>query len=146
MPGESRDPTAIRVVVVHADDVVTALEANERGREAVLRITAPFAGRVRARLHVVQESEPVDDGLGGPAPIRIPPRKLVAEDAPSYPRVDETDPTVADPDGEYDVEVHHDRHAAAVAAWRERVRDHLVEAVELDTAAGPHRVSVAVLG
>ncbi len=54
MPGQSDDPRVIRAVAVHADDVVTALEATERGREAVLRITAPFAGRVRARLHVVQ--------------------------------------------------------------------------------------------
>jgi hypothetical protein len=146
MPGESSDPTVIRVVVVHADDVVTALEATERGGDVVLRITAPFAGRVRARLHAVQATEPADDGLGGPAPIRISPWDLVAEVVPAYPRVDKTDPSVTDSTGEYDMEAHHERHAAAVTAWRKGVRHHIVESVELDTTAGPHRVAVSVLG
>lgn len=146
MPGESDDPTVIRVVAVHADDVVTALEATEQGREAMLRITAPFAGRVRARLHLVQATEPADDGRGGPAPIRIPPRDLVTADAPAYPQVDDTDPSVADSTDEYDVEAHHERHTAAVAAWREHVREHVTDSVALDTTAGPHRVTVSVLG
>ncbi|WP_435152904.1 hypothetical protein [Haladaptatus sp. DFWS20] len=146
MPGESDDPTVIRVVVVHADDVVTALEATERGREAVLRITAPFAGRVRARLHVVQATEPADDGRGGSAPIRIPPRTLVTAEVPPYPQVDDTDPSVRGSTGEYDVEAHHERHTAGVSAWREGVREHIVETAEIETVAGRHRVAVAVLG
>ncbi|WP_049971148.1 hypothetical protein [Haladaptatus cibarius] len=146
MPGESDDPTAIRVVVVHADDVVTALEATERGRETVLRITAPFAGRVRARLHVVQATEPADDGRGGSGPIRIPPRKFVTAEVPPYPQVDDTDPTATDATDEYDVEAHHERHTAAVSAWREGVREHIVEMVEIETVDGAHRVSVSVLG
>lgn len=146
MPGESSDPTVIRVVVVHTNEVVTALEASERGGNVVLRITAPFAGRVRARLHAVQTTEPADDGRGGPAPIRIPPRDLVAEGVPAYPRVDETDPSATDSTGTYDVEAHHERHTATVTAWRDGVRDSVVDSVELDTTAGPHRVAVSVLG
>ncbi|WP_266076160.1 hypothetical protein [Haladaptatus caseinilyticus] len=146
MPGESDDPTVIRVVVIHADDVVTALEATERGREAVLRITAPFAGRVRARLHVVQATEPADDGRGGSAPIRIPPRHLVADEVPPYPQIDDTDPSVAETRSEYDVEAHHERHTAVVSAWRKGVREHIVETVEIETVGGSHRVSVSVLG
>ncbi len=145
MPGESDDPRAIRAVAVHADDVVTALEATERGREAVLRITAPFAGRVRARLHVVQASEPTNDGRGGPGPIRIPPEKLVSADAPSYPQVDDTDPSVGG-SAEYDVEVHHERHAEAIEAWRKAVRECFVDSVELETEVGTHWVTVSVLG
>lgn len=146
MPGESDDPRAIRAVAVHADDVVTALEATERGREAVLRITAPFAGRVRARLHIVQATEPADDGHGGPAPIRIPAQKLVTADAPPYPRVDDTDPSMDDSSTEYDVEAHHERHAAAIDGWREDVRGCFVDSVALATESGPHRVRVSVLG
>ncbi|WP_231183994.1 hypothetical protein [Haladaptatus sp. DYF46] len=146
MPGESNDPTVIRVVVVHADDVATALEASQRGGNVVLRITAPFAGRVRARLHAVQIAEPADDGRGGPAPIHIPPRDLVTEGVPAYPRADDTDPSGTDSAEDYDVETHHERHTAAVTAWRDGIRDSVVDAVELDTTAGPHRVSVSVLG
>jgi hypothetical protein len=146
MPGESSDPTVIRVVVVHVDDVVTALEASERGGNVVLRITAPFAGRVRARLHAVQATEPAEDGRGGPSPIRIPPRNLVTGEVPAYPRVDDTDPSAADSAENYDVETHHERHTAAVTTWRDGVRDSVVDSVELDTTAGPHRVAVSVLG
>ncbi|WP_435318071.1 hypothetical protein [Haloarchaeobius sp. TZWSO28] len=141
MPGESHDPTDIRSIAVHADDVVTALEASQQGREAVLRITAPFAGRVRARIHLVQPAEPADDGGGGPGPIRIPPGRLVAEGAPAYPHAHETEP-----DGEYDVEAHHERHAEELAAWREAVREHFLDSIELDLPTGPHRVDVKVLG
>jgi hypothetical protein len=146
MPSESSDPTVIRIVVVHADDVVTALEASERGGNVVLRITAPFAGRVRARLHAVQTTEPSEDGRGGPAPIRIPPRDLVIEEVPVYPRVDDTDPSATGSAENYDVETHHERHTAAVTTWRDGVRDSVADSVELDTTAGPHRVAVSVLG
>ena len=42
---ESDDPTVIRSLAVTADDVVAALEANERrDAAAVLRVTPPFSG------------------------------------------------------------------------------------------------------
>lgn len=48
----SGDPTDVRAIAVRRDEVVAALEANVR-RDAgtVLRVTPPFAGRMRARLH-----------------------------------------------------------------------------------------------
>ncbi|GAA0258711.1 hypothetical protein [Halobaculum roseum] len=50
---DDSDPAVIRQLAVTADDVLAALEARDRGRrEAVLRITPPFSGRMRARLHV----------------------------------------------------------------------------------------------
>lgn len=48
----SDDPGRIRSIAVHRDDVSTALEATLRSdREVVLRVTPPFSGRMRARLH-----------------------------------------------------------------------------------------------
>ena len=52
---ESEDPTVVRSLAVHADDVVQALETNARADgevEAILRVTPPFSGRMRARLHL----------------------------------------------------------------------------------------------
>ncbi|WP_435360432.1 hypothetical protein [Haloarchaeobius sp. DFWS5] len=145
MPGESDDPTDIRSIAVHADDVLTALEATAQGREVVLRITAPFGGRTRARIHLVQRAEPADDGSGGPGPLHISAQKFVDEAAPAYPHADETEPAAAG-EGEYDVEAHHEAHATVVAEWREAVRGHFVDAVDVDLPSGPHRVDVAILG
>lgn len=134
------DPTGIRSIAVTTDDVVAALEATVRGRrEAVLRVTPPFEGRKRARLHVA--------GTGGEygdeTPIHLDPRRLVADDAPAYPEVDATEDELRAA-GEYSRDAHRERHAEAVAEWRAAVRDHLVETLELDGAA--HRVDVRALG
>lgn len=133
------DPTAIRSVAVTTDDVVTALEATIRGRrDAVLRITPPFEGRKRARLHLA--------GSGGDvASIHLDPRRLVDDDAPAYPEVDATEDELRAAD-EYSPDTHRDRHAEAVAEWRGAVRDHLVETIELETDAGACDVAVHGLG
>src|SRR6056297_3579117 len=54
----SDEPSAIRSVAVTRADVVTALESNLRsdGR-TVLRVTPPFSGRMRARLHEMGTGE-----------------------------------------------------------------------------------------
>lgn len=138
------DPRAVRTIAVTAEDVVAALEANERGRRdgrTVLRITPPFSGRMRARIHVEQGLE-----YGDPAPVHVPPRDLVA-DPPPFPSPDDTEDAIrSDPDAEYTRERHRERHARAVEEWREAVRDSLVEAVDLGLPEGTHRVEVAVLG
>lgn len=140
---ESNDPTDIRSIAVSADDVVSALEASRRtGRNTVLRVTPPFSGRMRARLHVVTRTP-----AGNPAPIHVDPEALVDDDTPAYPTpADTADELRADPSTTYTRERHHDRHADAVAEWRAAVRDHVVDAVTLDTPAGPHDVTVALLG
>ena len=135
------DPTVIRSLAIHASDVVAALEASEQGSQTVLRVTPPFNGRMRARIHRVGP-----DGVGdGPdettGAIHVSPDRLVADSAPAYPRAMDTQP-----EGEYDVDAHHERHVAAVAEWRAAITDHLVDSVELSTDDGPHRVDVAVLG
>ncbi len=140
----SPDPTAIRSLAVGAEDVVTALEAVRRsGQDPVLRVTPPFSGRMRARIHREGAMEYDDE----PAPIHVDPDTLVADSAPSYPTPAETEDALrADPSLEYTRERHRERHAEAVTTWREAIRDHFVDAVTLDTTVGPHEVSVTVLG
>jgi len=137
---ESDDPTAIRSIAVRGDDLAAALEAEMRsGGDAVLRITPPFSGRMRARLHV-----PGEDTYDAPAPIHVSPRELVDE-PPAYPESAETEDALrADPDAEYTRERHRERHRDAVAAWREAVRECVVDEVTLATD-DEHRVAVSVL-
>ncbi|GAB7090320.1 hypothetical protein JCM18237_05910 [Halorubrum luteum] len=152
--GEENDPTRIRSIAVHREDVATALEATIRtDRQVVLRITPPFSGRMRARLHEAtsdtvhegrdegsEDDSEHDDG-NEPDPIHVDPGDLVA-DPPSYPEVDET--AAAFPDA--DVETRYERHADAVDAWREAVRDSLAERVTISIDGTAHEVDVSVLG
>jgi hypothetical protein len=79
--------------------------------------------------------------------VEVDPTALLDPAAPAYPRPADTgDALRADPDAEYTVERHHERHARAVAAWRERVRDHFVDEVVVETPAGERTVDVVVLG
>lgn len=136
-------PRRIRSLAVTRDDVVTALEANQRrDADAVLRVTPPFAGRMRARLHRAG----TEGGYEGDArPIHVPPERLV-RDAPPFPTVDETGDELRASEEPYTRERHRERHEIAVEAWRETVRDALVDRVTLSTADGPHEVSVSYLG
>lgn len=153
MSPESDDPRAITSLAVTADDVVTALEARrQRDRPVVLRVTPPFSGRMRARIHVAETGRPGDSGRGeqsggDPAPIHVDPEALVDGDTPPYPRPAGTEDQLrSDPDVEYTVDRHHERHRERVASWRERVRDHFVSETEIETPDGPVRVDLAMLG
>lgn len=111
------DPTEIHTVAVTVADVVAAVEARDRSRrETVLRITPPFAGRMRARLHVAGTEAEYDE----PAPIHVHPRSFVT-DVPAYPG--------DDPE-----------------RWRSRVADSLKETTTLDTDHGEITVRVVGLG
>lgn len=135
---DGADPTAIVAIAVTADDVVTALEATQRsGRRTVLRVTPPFSGRMRARLHRPGDEESTET-------IHLDPTSLVAE-PPPYPDPDETADRLRAA-GAYSTDRHHDQYAAAVQEWRTAVREALVDTVTLDTDAGPHRVEVTRLG
>lgn len=159
VPVESDDPRDVDVVVVHADDVVTALAATAQGRETVLRVTPPFRRRQRARIHMPGENAgPTPDdaptpepGEGSPpearrvhdrhaggdaAPVSIPAAAFVDDAAPSFPRAPETEPTPA-ASSDYDVDEHFERHEDAVAAWRKIVPEHFRDTVthELDDAS-----------
>lgn len=141
-PVQSDDPTTVRHVVVHLDDVVTALEANARRDEgAVLRVTPPFSGRMRARLHLAGRESEYDD----PAPLHVDPASLVP-DAPPFPDPDDTEDALRSaPDTEYTPERHRLAHADAVERWRKTVRESVTERATVETPAGPHEVEVATL-
>ena len=139
-------PDRIRSIAVHREDVANALEATLRSdRAVVLRVTPPFSGRMRARLHSLGNgtgSSTAPSGSAEGSPIHIDPRDLVAE-TPPYPEVDETASEYPDAD----VETRRERHAEAVAAWRETVRQSVVSSVAVVDGTGTAReVDVTVLG
>jgi len=140
----SDDPTVVRAITVSAADAVAAYESTvQPGRDAVLRLTPPFHGRMRARIHV-----PGDDYGQEPDPVHVAGSALVDEAVvPAYPRADETAEDLrADPDADYSVDAHHERHRDAVEAWRDAVRDAIRDEATLDLDGESHRVSVSVLG
>ena len=139
-------PERIRSIAVHREDVANALEATLRSdREVVLRVTPPFSGRMRARLHSLEET----DGLSAEtvdaeavSPIHIDPRDLVG-DTPAYPEADQTASEYPDAD----VETRREQHAKAVTVWREEIRNSVVSSVAIDGSGGTgHEVNVTVLG
>jgi hypothetical protein len=140
---ESSDPTVVRSIAVTAEDVVSALEMNESSPEhAVLRVTPPFSGRMRARLHVTVEGEYDQQ----PAPLHVDPETLLA-DPPSYPRPADTEDELRnDPEESYTVDRHHERHREAVQEWRDAVAATIRDRAELATDEGDQTVSVTVLG
>jgi hypothetical protein len=138
------DPTVVRAIAVSAEDVVAAFErTRQSGPDAVLRVTPPFHGRMRARSHVPGD----DEYRGDPTPVHVPAACLVDADAvPPYPHADDTgDALRADPAADYSVDAHYDRHRDAVEAWRAAVRDAIRDEVPLDLDGTAHRVDVAVL-
>ncbi|WP_424015156.1 hypothetical protein ACOZ35_03915 [Halorubrum xinjiangense] len=148
--GNDSGPDRFRSIAVHRDDVANALEASLRSdREVVLRATPPFSGRMRARLHALGaggngvdgEDAGSADGSDAPAPLHIDPRDLVA-DAPPYPEPDET----ASEHPDADLETRRERHAEAVEAWRERVRERVGSTVEIEVDGEERAVDVVALG
>ena len=140
---QSDDPTVIRSLAVHVVDVVSALEANAaRDADAVLRVTPPFNGRMRARLHLAGGEGAYDTD---PEPLHLAPERLVDDGAPAYPTPDETEDELRDR-GEYSADRHREYHAERVDVWRDAVRDHLVDRTTLPAVAAGHGVDVLTLG
>lgn len=142
---DDNDPRRIRSIAVSVEDAVSAYEASERSAVSpVLRVNPPFAGRMRARLHVPGPDEPSSE----PAPIHVEPGELFDHDRlPTYPEPGDTESEIrADPDLEYSTELHHDRHVERVEEWRERAREAFAERVEIKTSHGSHEVELKVLG
>ena len=140
-PAGTSDPRAISTVVITLADVVAALEAAlGTGRDAVLRITPPFSGRMRARLHVAGG----EGGYGDPAPIHVDPTSLV-DPVPDYPTAAET-ATALDSADAINTDRHEAAHTERVAEWRQSVRDNVVDTAEIDTPAGAVAIEVRWLG
>lgn len=134
---EEGDPSTIRSIAVRPEDAVDAFAySRENPGEAVLRITPPFHGRMRARIHVYR----VDDTQMTGA-VHISPADLIEDGVlAAYPRLE-----VEDGDGAEASRIRK-RHADAVGAWQERARDAIVDAVAIETDDGPRRVAVKPLG
>lgn len=133
------DPSAIRSIAVSPADVVDAFAySRENPGEAVLRVTPPFHGRMRARLHVYR----VDDThLTGA--VHLSPAALITDDVvDDYPVFEEA---VQDGDSE-DTDQLRRRHAEAVEAWQERAKGAIVDAASIETPAGSRRVDLKRLG
>lgn len=144
MTETSSDPTVIRAVAAHAEDVISAYEVTVRSsKHAALRVTPPFHAYMRARLHVLTPDAPSADS----GTIVIDPRSLVdREELPPYPTVNGTKREITrDPDLTYSVDLHHEWHTRQVNVWRRSAKRAIVDAVNLDLPEGPHRVQVKVL-
>lgn len=134
------DPSAIKSLAITSDDIVTAVAATERNREnVVLRVTPPYSGRMRARLHVVQPTETADET------IHIPPEKLLSPDAPEVPSTDETaDELRESADDSYSVERHRRYHDQRLEEWRETLPEYIVDRIYLPQVG--HEVAISLLG
>lgn len=132
-------PTDIKSIAISADDLVAAVEANTDGSDTVLRVTPPYSGRMRARLHVVQPDDTDDET------VHIDPDSLLTDDAPTYPTPDDTaDELRADDEEPYSVERHRTYHEQRLAEWRASLPEHVVETTTL--TAEDHTVTVVLLG
>ena len=135
MAGDA-DPSAIRALAVSSEDVVNAfVYTRENPGTAVLRVTPPFHGRMRARLHVYQLEDARETGA-----IHVEPAQLLASEVvDSFPALEETEAALeAD-----DPETVRKAHAESLEDWRDRATDAIVEAVDLE---GERRVEVKHLG
>lgn len=144
------DPRRIDLLAVTEADVVDALEAAARSdRDIVLRVTPPFSGRMRARLHdagaVDAGPSRASDDTSDASALHVPPERFVA-DSPAYPTVDDTEDELRASPEPYTKERHRERHRTAIEAWRAAVRERLVESVTIPALDGDATVSVAYLG
>lgn len=142
--GSEAGPSVIRAIAVTTDDVVTAVEARRTtSQRPVLRVTPPFSGRMRARLHVPTK----DESEAEPRPVHVEPESLLDPTAPEYPRPADTEDALRrDADREYDVDSHYNRHVDAVASWRAATADAIRDRASIDLPSGGHEVRVVVLG
>ncbi|MDG5818503.1 hypothetical protein [Natronococcus sp. A-GB7] len=132
------DPSAIRSIAVSRDDVVDAfVYGRENPGAAVLRMTPPFHGRMRARIHVYRADDTRVTGA-----VHVQPETLLEDETvANYPILeDEREDVPSD-----ETERVRKRHAEAVDTWRERARTAIAETVALETPDGSTTVSVKPL-
>ena len=132
------DPSVIRSLAVSPQDAVDAyIYSRENPGAAVLRVTPPFHGRMRARLHVYRVDDTELTGAVHVSPAAVIDDEVTA-DYPVFEEaiVDDTDATVRS----------RERHAEAVTAWQDRARESIVDAVTIELADGTHRVEIKRVG
>lgn len=138
----SNDPTVVELVVVTAADLVTALESTRRtgNADTVLRMTPPFSGRMRARLHVHRGREPEDQ-----TPVALPAAAFVDDRCPAPPDPDGVEDALrADPTETYSVERHRERYRVALRQWRSSVPEYVRAEVQLP--GRDETITISLLG
>lgn len=152
-PPTSSDPTVIEVLIARHDDVLTAIESYNRGnKQTVLRVTPPFAVRMRARIHrILPNNDPeisLDSGEATPeptSPINISPVAFVDSTRP-IPTVDDIEDQLRHTAADYSINQHHETYQAAIESWREDVAKNLCESITFDTATQQIAANVSYLG
>ncbi|MFB6175775.1 MAG: hypothetical protein ABEI99_01275, partial [Halobaculum sp.] len=96
--------------------------------------------RMRARLHIAGE----EGDYAETKPVHITPTVLV-DPVPAYPTAAETAAELDDGVAP-NTDQHRQTHTDRLDEWRDSVRDSLVDATEIDTAAGAVAVEVRWLG
>ncbi|SFB87291.1 hypothetical protein SAMN05444422_102502 [Halobiforma haloterrestris] len=133
------DPSAIQSIAISPDDAVDAyVYTRENPGEAVLRITPPFHGRMRARIHVYR----VDDAHVTGA-VHVSAAEVIEDDVlEEYPQLEGELESVDDAEAER----LRKRHAEAVEEWQERAAEAIVDAVALEVDGERREVEVKPLG
>lgn len=138
------DPRVIESVAIQVPDLVRAAEARARDRAAaVLRVTPPYSGRMRARLHVAANNS--YDPTRPETPIHLMPGALLT-DFPTFPTPDETEEQLRAADVAYTPERHHDYHQTQVITWRTQIAASIAEATTITVAESSHTIDVLTLG
>lgn len=136
-PGSSPEIAAIRSIAVDAEAVADAfVYGRENPGIAVLRVTPPFHGRMRARIHVFR------DDPGPEAAYCRPEDLLPAEVVEAYPVGSGGD---SEP-GDADESVPRNAHAGAIEDWRGRAERAIVDEATVERGDDRVRVEVRVLG
>ena len=143
------DPAVIRSLAVSAEDVVDAFVYTQLNPgHAVLRVTPPFHGRMRARLHVSREPG-AETGA-----IHIQPRQLLESSVvAAYPTLESVD-VGGESESESELELEsepqtasgpetiRDTYQEALETWRERALEEIVETVAFETDNGEKHADV----
>ncbi len=138
------DPRVIESVAIQVPDLVRAAEARARDRAAtVLRVTPPYSGRMRARLHVADNDS--YDPTRPETPLHLMPHAFLAEQ-PAFPTPDETEEQLRAADVSYTPERHHDYHQTQVITWRTRIAESIVETTTIPLGETSHPIDVLTLG
>jgi len=147
------DPAVIRSLAVSAEDVVDAFVYTQLNPGyAVLRVTPPFHGRMRARLHVSRDDLPgAETGA-----IHIQPRQLLESNVvAAYPTLESVDvggeseselasksESESEPETASGPETIRDTHQKALETWRERALEAIVNSVTFETDDGEKHADV----
>lgn len=128
----------VRSIAVDPEAVVdAAVYSRENPGTAVLRVTPPFHGRMRARIHVFR------DAPGTDATYCRPPGLLDDEILAAYPSLEDA---TAEPDGEeFDPDDRASR-ARVLEDWRDRAESAISDEVVLKRGDERVGVDVVVLG